>query len=64
MQKRNNSKTKSNTVYYFLWTDLLLYDIMNVRNVGFVYAMHGEDDTFYYEIYGGSTGDYLIMKKA
>lgn len=34
------------------------------RNVGFVYAMPGEDDTFYYEIYGGSTGDYLIMKKA
>lgn len=29
--------------------------------INFVYVMPGEDDTIYYEFYGGSTGDYLIM---
>ena len=33
------------------------------RQVSFVYLMPGEDDTVYYEIYGGATGDFLIMKK-
>lgn len=33
------------------------------KRVSFVYVMPGEDDTVYYEIYGGATGDYLIMKK-
>ena len=35
----------------------------NERNVSFVYVLPGEDDTVYYEIYGGATGDYLIMEK-
>ena len=34
------------------------------NRVSFVYVMPGEDDTIYYEIYGGATGDYLIMKKS
>ena len=32
------------------------------KRVSFVYVMPGEDKTIYYEIYGGATGDYLIMK--
>lgn len=34
------------------------------KRISFVYVMPGEDDIVYYEIYGGATGDYLIMKKA
>ena len=33
-------------------------------SVSFVYAKPGEDDTIYYEIYSGSTGDYLVMDKS
>ena len=33
------------------------------RDVHFVYVMPGDDDTVYYEIYGGATGDYLVMDK-
>ena len=35
----------------------------NKKRVSYVYVMPGEDDTIYYEIYGGATGDYLMMKK-
>ena len=35
----------------------------NKKRVSYVYVMPGEDDTIYYEIYGGATGDYLIMRK-
>ncbi len=34
------------------------------RRVSFVYVMPGEDNTIYYEIYGGASGDFLIMKKS
>ena len=34
------------------------------RSVSFVYEMPGNDDTVYYEIYSGSTGDYLVMDKS
>ena len=33
-------------------------------SVSFVYAKPGEDDTIYYNIYSGSTGDYLVMDKS
>lgn len=33
------------------------------KRVSYVYVMPGDDDTIYYEIYGGATGDYLIMRK-
>ena len=32
------------------------------RRISFVYVMPGDDKTIYYEIYGGATGDFLIMK--
>ncbi len=34
------------------------------RSVSFVYEMPGNDDTVYYEIYSGSTGDFLVMDKS
>ncbi|MBQ1297270.1 MAG: hypothetical protein IIY21_24710, partial [Clostridiales bacterium] len=34
------------------------------RSVSFVYEMPGNDDTVYYEIYSGSTGDYLVLEKS
>lgn len=34
------------------------------RSVSFVYEMPGNDDTVYYEIYSGSTGDYLVLDKS
>ena len=33
-------------------------------SVSFIYAKPGEDDTIYYNIYSGSTGDYLVMDKS
>lgn len=32
------------------------------KHISFVYIMPGDDKTIYYEIYGGATGDYLVMK--
>ena len=32
------------------------------RDISFVYVMPGDEDTIYYEIYSGATGDYLIMR--
>ena len=32
------------------------------KRVNFIYVMPGDDKTIYYEIYGGATGDYLIMR--
>ena len=29
--------------------------------ISFLYELPGDDDTVYYMIYGGSTGDYLVM---
>lgn len=34
-----------------------------IRDVSFIYVMPDDENTLYYEIYGGSTGDYLVMKK-
>ena len=33
------------------------------KSISFVYVIPGDDDTIYYEIYSGSTGDYLVMEK-
>ena len=33
-------------------------------SVSFIYAKPGEEDTIYYNIYSGSTGDYLVMDKS
>jgi hypothetical protein len=33
-------------------------------SVSFVYAKPGEEDTIYYDIYSGSTGDYLVLDKS
>ena len=33
-------------------------------SVSFVYAKPGEEDTIYYNIYSGSTGDYLVLDKS
>jgi uncharacterized membrane protein YgdD (TMEM256/DUF423 family) len=31
--------------------------------ISFLYELPGDDDTVYYMIYGGSTGDYLVMHR-
>ena len=33
-------------------------------SVSFIYAKPGEEDTIYYNIYSGSTGDYLVLDKS
>ena len=33
-------------------------------SVSFVYSKPGEEDTIYYNIYSGSTGDYLVLDKS
>jgi len=33
------------------------------RSLNFIYVLPGDEETIYYEIYGGSTGDYLVLKK-
>ena len=33
-------------------------------SISFVYQLPDDDDTVYYEIYGGSTGDYLVLEKS
>lgn len=35
-----------------------------VRNEKFVYMMPGDENTVYYDIYSGCTGDYLVMEKS